>query len=178
MRNMDILNKVFIFAAGVAIGSAVTWKYLNRVREEEFEEDTEEESEEESESKKYYELGKYFQEGFEKGLTSYNKILKKESYKEEEDEDDMVKPYVIPPEEFGDPDVDYETKSLVMYADKVLVNEYGAVIEDVDNLVGRDSLNHFGEYEDDSVFVRNEELATDFEILLDNRNYKDISEEE
>lgn len=168
-RNMDILNKVFIFAAGVAIGSAVTWKYLTRVREEEFEEDIEEEEEEELTP-----AGKLY----DGDVVRYSKILKKESYKEEEDDEDMVKPYVIPPEDFGDPDVDYETKSLVMYADKVLVNEYGAVIEDVDNLVGRDSLNHFGEYEDDSVFVRNEELATDFEILLDNRNYKDISEEE
>ena len=90
----------------------------------------------------------------------------------------MDRPYVIPPEDFGDVDIDYETKSLVMYADGVLVNEYGAIIEDVDNLVGKDSLNHFGEYEDDSVFVRNDRLKTDFEILLDNRNYKDISEEE
>lgn len=173
-RNMDILNKVFIFAAGVAIGSAVTWKYLTRVREEEFEEEIEEDEDEE------VVIGGPELSGalIDGDAIRYSKILKKESYKEEEDEDDMVKPYVIPPEEFGDPDVDYETKSLVMYADKVLVNEYGAVIEDVDNLVGRDSLNHFGEYEDDSVFVRNEELATDFEILLDNRNYKDISEEE
>lgn len=171
MRNMDILNKVFIFAAGVAIGSAVTWKYLNRVREEEFEDEIEEDEDEEAVIGGP-ELSGSLIDG---DVIRYSKILKKESYKEEEDEDDMDRPYVIPPEEFGEND--YAVKSLVLYADGVLVNEYGAVITDVDNLVGKDSLNHFGEYEDDSVFVRNDGLKTDFEILLDNRNYKDISEE-
>lgn len=167
-KNMDILNKLLIFAAGIAIGSAVTWNYLTRVQEEEFEEDIEEEEEEELTP-----AGKLY----DGDVIRYSKILKKESYKEEEEEDDdMNKPYVIPPEEFDDND--YETESLTLYADGVLVNVYGNPIEDVDRLVGKESLTHFGEYEDDSVFVRNDELKTDFEILLDTRRYHDLTEEE
>ena len=84
----------------------------------------------------------------------------------------MDRPYVISPEEFGEGD--YETISLTFYADKVLTDETGDIVEDVDNLVGLDSLTHFGEYEDDSVFVRNDATNTDYEILLDTRNYMDV----
>ena len=48
-------------------------------------------------------------------------------------------------------------------------------VDDVDEIVGEESLNHFGEYEDDSVFVRNDRLKCDYEILLDQRNYSDVA---
>ena len=49
-------------------------------------------------------------------------------------------------------------------------------IEDVDNIVGLDSLDTFGKYEDDSIYVRNDSLKCDYEILADNSNYSDIIE--
>lgn len=82
------------------------------------------------------------------------------------------RPYIIPPDEFGDYP-DYETISLTYYNDKVLTDEYGEIVDDIDDLIGEASLNHFGEYEDDSVFVRNDALMTDYEILLDTANYYD-----
>lgn len=91
-------------------------------------------------------------------------------YSERTDKETMVikRPYVIPPEQFGDNE-DYDEISLTYYADKVLVDEDDEVIEDVDDMIGLESLNHFGEYEDDSVFVRNDERKCDYEILLDQR---------
>ena len=44
----------------------------------------------------------------------------------------------------------------------------------MDNVVGLESLTHFGEFEDDSVFVRNDRLKCDYEILLDQRTYSDV----
>ena len=82
-------------------------------------------------------------------------------------------PYVISPEEFGDIE-EYDTISLTYYADQVLTDDCDEVIGNVDDIVGIDSLDHFGEYEDDSVFVRNDRLRTDYEILQDTRNYFDI----
>ena len=82
-------------------------------------------------------------------------------------------PYVISPDEFGN-EFDYEEVSLTYYADGVLTDDQDNIIEDVEGLVGLDSLNHFGEYEDDSVFVRNDALQTDYEILADLRNYSDV----
>lgn len=83
------------------------------------------------------------------------------------------KPYVIAPEEFGEMD-DYETVSLTYYSDGVLTDDFDNEIEDVEGMVGEDSLDHFGEYEDDSVFVRNDRYKTDYEILLDLRKYSDV----
>ena len=92
----------------------------------------------------------------------------------EPDQPDVVvdKPYVIAPEEFGEMD-GYNTISLTYYADNVLADDIDELVEDVDETVGLDSLNHFGEYEDDSVFVRNDRLRSDYEILRDNRTYED-----
>ena len=84
------------------------------------------------------------------------------------------RPYIISPEDFGDYP-DYETISLTYYNDKVLTDEYNEIVDDIDDLIGEDSLNHFGEYEDDSVFVRNDALKVDYEILLDPANYRDIA---
>ena len=84
-----------------------------------------------------------------------------------------VKPYVISPEEFGEFE-DYERISLSYYADQVLADEDDEKVDDVDNVVGLESLTHFGEFEDDSVFVRNDRLKCDYEILLDQRTYSDV----
>lgn len=86
------------------------------------------------------------------------------------------KPYVISPDEFGEFE-DYDTISLTYYADQVLVDDGGDKIEDVDDVVGMESLTRFGEYEDDSVFVRNDRLRCDYEILMDERTYSEAQKE-
>ena len=83
------------------------------------------------------------------------------------------KPYVISPDEFGELD-DYDEISLTFYSDQFLADDDDELVENVDRVVGAESLNHFGEYEDDSVFVRNDRLKADFEILLDERKYMDV----
>ena len=82
-------------------------------------------------------------------------------------------PHVIPPEEFGEKD-GYDTITLVYFADGVLTDDDNHPVDDV-GIVGEDSLTHFGEYEDDSVFVRNDGLKCDFEILYDMRRYSDVA---
>ena len=79
------------------------------------------------------------------------------------DEIDRSKPYVISPEEFGEV-FGYETKSWTYYADDILVDEFDQIVEDPELFIG-DALKHFGEYEDDSVFVRDEKSSIDYEIL-------------
>jgi hypothetical protein len=91
----------------------------------------------------------------------------------EQDKPPEIKPYVISPEEFGE--LDYDKIGLSYYADQILADENDELIEDVDGVVGFESLSHFGEYEDDSVFVRNDRLKCDYEILLDQRKYSEIA---
>lgn len=87
-------------------------------------------------------------------------------------------PYVITPEEFDDHD-DYSVVTLTLYADnKLAYDQTDKLITDIEGIVGVDSLSHFGEYEDDSVFVRNDDIKCDFEILLDVRNYYDVIEQD
>ena len=83
------------------------------------------------------------------------------------------RPYIITPEEFGEFS-DYESISLTYYSDSILADDNDELVDDIDVVVGLDSLNHFGEYEEDSVFVRNDALKCDYEILLDQGKYSDI----
>lgn len=87
-------------------------------------------------------------------------------------ENEAEKPFVIAPEEFGEMD-GYKTVSLTYYNDDVLTDERGKIIKNVDAVVGVDSLATFGQYEEDSVFVRNPKHKTDYEILADERCYYD-----
>lgn len=124
-----------------------------------------------------------------KGYTNYSDFAKSDSDEEDDsDEDeeddledkpvyaerdtDMDEPYVISPEEFGE--LDYEKISLTYYADDVLADEFDGLVENIDSIVGLESLNTFGEYEDDSVFVRNDKLRCDYEILKDLRRWEDV----
>lgn len=171
------LTKLFIFAAGAVIGSAVTRKVVKtkykKIADEEIE------SVKEAFCKKGSEETQKNVEDYydhiERLKYSTHMGLNPETNDTEEEEGEILienKPYVIPPEEFGE--CDYVTKSLTLYVDGVLTDDFDNVIKDVDGLVGRDSLNHFGEYEDDSVFVRNDGAKIDFEILADERKYSEI----
>jgi hypothetical protein len=87
----------------------------------------------------------------------------------------MDEPYVITPEQFSELDYEgYATETLTYYADGVLTDFLDNVIENVDDVVGEESLEHFGEYEEDTVFVRNDHLMTGYEIQRDNRTYAEV----
>lgn len=81
-------------------------------------------------------------------------------------------PYIIAPEEAGE--TDYDIVSLTYYADDVLTDDADCPIDNVDDVIGCDSLTHFGEYEDDSIYVRNDQTKRDYEVLFDQRNYFDV----
>ena len=110
-------------------------------------------------------------------------ILEREGYvnysdmqnKKQKQEIAVDRPYVIQPSDFGEFD-DYEKISLTYTADGVLLDDMNEIVDDIEETVGEDSLEHFGEYEDDSVYVRNDAKKCDYEILLDQRNYQEIFE--
>ena len=184
---------VLAFIVGAGMGSVCTWKLLKR----KYELIAQEEIDSVKAAYATREIGKGFVEGFRDGLKvaedrtqkdeddvdfkKYASIIQKEGYtdysrsvEEKKGEAFVEKPYVISPEEFGEFE-EYEKISLTYYADEVLADENDEEVDDVDEIVGEESLNHFGEYEDDSVFVRNDRLKCDYEILLDQRNYSDVA---
>lgn len=156
---------VLIFSAGVATGVAASWRFLKKKYEQI--------AQEEIDSVK---------ETFEREYVEPKEDAEKKEYKELTEmytgdsvkvEDDDGGPRIIAPEEFGDVD-EYDTTTLYYYTDGVLVDLQDNIIEDVDGTVGADFAEHFGEYEDDSVCVRNDAHKCDYEILRELRSYADV----
>lgn len=173
----NTLSKLLIFAAGAVLGSFVTWKIIDsryETIEDEPESDTSEEEKtpEKSEQEEDYTLSnKDLAELKDKIETNGYMKYSNSKVEKKEEEDVMDGIYVISPEEFVE-DNDYETESLTYYTDGVITDTYGNIIDDPVALIG-DGVRHFGEYEDDSVFVRNENNKTDYEILADYQSYRE-----
>lgn len=196
-------TNVIVFAVGAAIGSAVTYavlkpKYERMIQEEvdafkkEFvecmndmqaaaDEDESEDDEERPRQIDWDDLEDLDRSELEdeydpdsEELAEYEKIVKQYTNEEGGAEKVAKQPYVISPYDFGELD-GYRQISLTYYSDGVLEDDDQEIVTDVDELIGVGSLNTFGEYEDDSVFVRNERLRTDFEILKDYRTYMEAT---
>lgn len=103
--------------------------------------------------------------------TSALELDHKSNIKNNEKENNMmIKPCIIPPGESWEQD--YPTISLTYYEeDGVLADENNKIIDNVEELVPEDFADHFGEYEDDSVYVRNDEFGAYYEILRDYGSY-------
>ena len=180
------------FVAGAAVGVAASWRVLDtkykkladkeiasvkelfyskpvenneepdESEEEEFEQSPEEDFTEE-EKKEYTNIA-----------SSYTNYATKSVVEEEPNvEITDSEPYVISPVELGD--CDYDVIDLIYYeGDNTLTDEEDEIIDDVGDLIGWESLEHFGEYEDDSVCVRNDVRKVDYEVLLDVRKYSEV----
>lgn len=182
--NKETLNNIIALFVGAGIGSAVTWKLVKNKYKDLAQ------AEIDSVKEVYKRKEQHFAgcrneklESSDEDRLRYEKTIddmgydniseEKEEVNKEEDEE-MHTPYVISPEDYDTLD-DYETESLIYYEkDHVLTDERDNVIKNVDDLIGEESLNHFGEFEDDSVFVRNDQLKTDFEICLDAGAFSEV----
>lgn len=137
-----------------------------------------------AESRPYVGYGEAFNKEVNQNLNDINKEISEKAKDIVNDCNNIVQggndkvmprtPYVIKPEEF---DIgDYEVITLRYYDDDVVtVDNTGRVLteDEIEECVGLDSLTHFGEYEEDSVFVRNDDLRIDYEILRDEDDYYD-----
>ena len=196
--NCKFIN-VLMFAAGAAIGSVVTWKVVktkyDQIMQEEIdsiketfadiysdsqdEETADEEQSDTSESQiSWDELEDLDEEEEpEEDVNDYESLVKKYYTNEKGGAEDMIDnkpkaPYVISPYDFGELD-DYSLFELTYYADGILEDEDYNIVNDVEDLLGPKALTTFGEYEEDAVFVRNEELRADFQILKEYRTYSE-----
>ena len=178
-----------MFAAGATIGSAVSWQLAKNKYKQIADEEIQ--SVKDAFSKKENDVNTKLSTANEMlkknmvnnnlnstGKDAYKDILTTNKYLYSENtnakkEVPETGPYVISPDEFGELD-DYETISLTYYSDKVLADDMDQVIDDYMVCVGNDFMNHFGEYEDDSVFIRNDVRKCDYEILYDLRPYSEL----
>lgn len=198
------MNRGFLaftsFLVGGAVGAFIAWKAIDKYYADLAEEEIQ------SVKERYYGEKKnpYQEESNDKehkreqypnktnDIHEYAKLLSKEQYVDyqkndteslDEEDDDTYDIYVISPDEYGDKAgteewTDWELEGLVYFQDGVLCDERDNPIQEVELTVGRDWVNKFGYYGDeDVVHVRNEGLKTDYEIVKDYRNYRDIIED-
>ena len=188
---------IFSFAVGAAIGTAATWKFFKTkyelIAQEEIDSvkevfsrrggansepderpvaDTEQDIPA-PDNKAKPGVKEYAANLRKLGYTDYSAISKKDEAQEEVKQD-VDKPYVISPDEFGE-FYDYEKIDLTYYSDGVLADENDDIVDDADNSVGSDFAEHFGDYEEDAVHIRNDRLKCDYEILFDHRKYSDVA---
>lgn len=109
---------------------------------------------------------------------AYSQLTHSLGYAEEKTPAPVLAPHVISPDEYGDQE-GYDEISLTYYSDGTVADDSDRAMADdeIEETIGKDSLTHFGEYEDDSVFVRNDRLKADYEILMDQRTYADVLRE-
>ncbi len=175
----EILIKGLIFVIGVAAGSAATYKLIK----DKYEKNTNEEiaAMREHFEKKYKQPECDDGNGYEptdtdseklKDIISGNNYESNSEKEENEEDEDMYVPEVIAPEESWEQD--YPTITLTYYEeDGVLTDDHNKIITNADELVGPDFVQHFGEYEEDSVYIRNSKLKVHYEILRDYGAYSD-----
>lgn len=189
-------TNVLLFAVGAAFGSAVTYKVVKtkyeRIVEEEIESvkeafsdklenlqeqvddyvmaDAAEELADRAKHINWADLEENDEEESDDDLNDYARLIDKYTNGKGGAENMAKEPYVISPYDYGEMD-GYSQIELTYYADGILEDEDYEIVKDAEEIIGRDSLNTFGEYEDDAVFVRNEHLRADFQILKDYRTY-------
>lgn len=158
------MKNILYFVLGSAIGSVVTWKLIE---------------------KKYKDLAdeeiasvvETFKAQKPKKDISTNEVKETKTKKKTTKVTENIKqPYIITPEQYGEYD-EYKTLSLLYLADDNLINDDNEIItEDRDKMLGVNALSHFGEYEDDSVYIRDEDKEIDYEILKSEKTYSEIQE--
>ena len=194
------MKNLLCFVAGAAVGSVITWKLIEKKYKDLADEEIESVIET-FKNRKPRITKDEVKETVEKVINKYKKpkeivedIVTAERYsienEEEIDEDDesnytvnidnddtVITPYVIEPERFGEYN-EYGTKTLTYYADNVLTDEIDNPItsEEMVTMIGPDALDHFGEYEDDSVYIRDEMNEMDYEILKSEKTFSEIQE--
>ena len=192
------MKNLLCFVVGAAIGSVVTWKLIEKKYKDLADEEIES-VKETFKNRKPRITKDEVKETVEKVINKWkepketiNNIVSVEGYstenEEETKEDDesnytvdvdpgveVIIPYVITPEQFGEFN-EYGTKTLTYYADNVLTDEIDNPItsDEMETMIGPDALDHFGEYEDDSVYIRDEMNGMDYEILKSEKMFSEI----
>ena len=189
------LSNTIIFTVGAAVGSAVTWYfakgYFAKIAQEEIESVKEVFSKFESvETEENDDIPEHpcqddeFQvpdpEYISTVKPAYHSLAKQyesPAFKTEEKEvSDVDRPYVIRPDEYGQFS-DYLTFELTYYDDGVLADDTDEVVDDIDGVIGYESLKHFGEYDEedpDILHVRNDRLKADYEIAMVSTKFSDV----
>lgn len=189
------MKNILIFLAGVGVGAGATWyfvkKHYEKVADEEIKDvvtrfkvyketlQKEYESVPDENSNPNYEGNSRRNNvvQMERPISSdFNEELSNGIIDDPKGENEGVAPYVISEEEFGEIE-DYDQKTLFWYyRDNILATDEDLEVEDKFTTIG-DALE---EFEKDryleKVLVRNEQDKTDYEILVSEKHFYEVTE--
>lgn len=187
---MSNLKGLLIFAAGALAGAFAGARIAKKHYEELAQEEIEEvrsyyKNKEKEETNAIEEPEKIEEKSIEvEEKKEYDTIIKHGNYmtmeEDKENEDDELygsddEPYIIDPSEFGNYG-HYATQTCTYFADGVLVDDVDEVIEDPETLVGNYHVDIFRDFDATSVYVRNDWMKMDFEIIRDDWFWSDFDD--
>ena len=173
-KGAALLGTVFGFLAGAA---AMYFYMKNSEEAEIIEFDPDKKKiEPPKEEKKEEPFDKGYHNAANDATVDYSDRIKKETYSQNynetvETKKDQVEaersnaPYAIQPDEFGELK-GYSKFTLKYFKDGFLVDDKNEPLDYPEDIVGKDFMSHFGEYEDDTAYIRNDKIEADFEILF------------
>lgn len=165
---------LFAFVTGTVVGAAGAWVYFNKkyfgdtIPIEEEQVDLPSKIEHKSEEETSDDTATVDTD--ESDRVEYHKAINQYT----EDKDENKGPYVISQDEFGDGTM-ITTVTYSYFEDGVLTDENNMIVEDADEALGEDFVNHF---EEDLCYIRNEQRHCDYEILREGITYYEPPEEE
>ena len=192
---MNKLIAVAAFGLGAALGSVVTWKivdgYYAKIAQEEIESVKRAFRRREEKSRAFEETASDIFVDDDAPQDSNDDLVETNSneeigYLSDDDEptrfpkttdwsgedhwirDLKPEPFIIDDDEFASLS-DYAVVPLTYYADKILADDQGIVIEDIDRIVGDEAMAKLSEKS--AVYVRNDMIKCDYEITEDERDY-------
>lgn len=178
---MNKLKGLIIFMLGAAVGAAVTWKAVKETYEQYADEEIasvkkayEKRAElDDKKAKLMEQVSKKTYKPIDEDRTENKTIIKSNAYVVGSVTETEEEPYVISPDVFGDKE-EYDTASLFYYEDDILTDYDDNRLDNIEDIIGYDSLSHFGEYEDDTVYVRNDRRKTDYEVIRRAITYTEV----
>lgn len=180
------MREGIIFAAGALTGSAAAYIFLKEKFAQKSQEeidsviqafrgdepqtvnDPEESAQSFTETSSIVEM----KETYQTKLQDYRKAFEAKTKEDEMRERAASIPYVISPSEANFDE--YDSAELIYYADGTLADVDDTIVTDIPGMVG-DALEHFGEYEENSVLVNNDRLKLCIEIIRDSRTYEEVT---
>lgn len=173
---MNNLGIIAAFGLGVAIGSVVTWRVLKTKYEQIAQEEIDSVKEVFANRRENVVSEDFTEEEKDELVAEINKLNYNTcSTDKKEDTKDVDAPYVISSDQYGEY-YGFDLESLTYYADGVMTNDNDEVIEDVERIIGEEWKEFMIEDEEECVFVRNETLETDYEVVSDPRKYSEVKE--
>lgn len=116
-----------------------------------------------------------------KEYTNYTEFYRSKKGNEVPDQKDNAqrstinKPYIISSDDFGN--MGYSEVSLIYYSDDILTEDGSDEKLSINKIIGKENIKHLKKHTEDAIYIRNESIKTDYEILLDKRKYADVFEE-